>query len=112
MDGFLFKIGGDARLGGDDWDAAIMQWIIDKHLKPAQVNWKQQAVIANLKTLAEYARVQLSSSERVVLRWRTHVMCSYISMLSYSDDLILTILCFLQAAISGWDQGSSYSKTI
>lgn len=34
----VLSTGGDANLGGDDWDAAIMQWLVDEHLKPARVD--------------------------------------------------------------------------
>ena len=31
----VLSTGGDASLGGDDWDAAIVQWLVDEHLRPA-----------------------------------------------------------------------------
>ena len=31
--------GGDAHLGGDDWDAAIVRWLVDTHLAPAGMVW-------------------------------------------------------------------------
>lgn len=34
----VLSTGGDANLGGDDWDAAIMRWLVDEHLKPARVD--------------------------------------------------------------------------
>lgn len=34
----VLSTGGDAHLGGDDWDAAIMQWLIEEHLKPARID--------------------------------------------------------------------------
>jgi molecular chaperone DnaK len=36
----VLSTGGDASLGGDDWDAAIVQWLVDTHLKPARVDCK------------------------------------------------------------------------
>ena len=60
--------GGDAYLGGDDWDALIVSWLKDKYLKPAGVDCSAPAIAARLKALAEYAKVQLSEAEEVVLR--------------------------------------------
>ena len=34
----VLSTGGDANLGGDDWDGAIMQWLIDTQLKPARID--------------------------------------------------------------------------
>lgn len=34
----VLSTGGHANLGGDDWDAAIMQWLVEEHLKPARVD--------------------------------------------------------------------------
>lgn len=39
----VLSTGGDASLGGDDWDAAIMQWLVDSHLKPARVDVRVRA---------------------------------------------------------------------
>jgi molecular chaperone DnaK len=60
--------GGDAHLGGDDWDAAIVQWLCDTYLQPAGVDTSSPGMAAKLKALAEYAKVSLSDSEQVVLR--------------------------------------------
>jgi molecular chaperone DnaK len=60
--------GGDAYLGGDDWDALIVSWLKEKFLKPAGVNCNTPAIAGRLKALAEYAKVQLSEAEEVVLR--------------------------------------------
>ena len=34
----VLSTGGDASLGGDDWDKVIMQWLIKEHLRPARVD--------------------------------------------------------------------------
>ena len=34
----VLSTGGDPHLGGDDWDAEIVRWIMDKHLRPAGVD--------------------------------------------------------------------------
>lgn len=61
-------IGGDAHLGGDDLDGAIVQWIVDQHLRPRSVDWRNPKMRSNLKMLAEYAKMKLSSAKQVVLR--------------------------------------------
>jgi hypothetical protein len=61
--------GGDAQLGGDDWDDALVQWLAREHLGPAGVDCSQPRVRANLKALAEFAKVRLSEAQEVVLRW-------------------------------------------
>ncbi|PRW56291.1 molecular chaperone [Chlorella sorokiniana] len=64
----VLSTGGDATLGGDDWDAAIMQWLVDEHLKPARVDCTDPRLVANLRAAAEAAKIKLSSEERVVIR--------------------------------------------
>lgn len=34
----VLSTGGDPHLGGDDWDAALVDWLIKEHLKPKGVN--------------------------------------------------------------------------
>jgi molecular chaperone DnaK len=34
----VLSTGGDPHLGGDDWDAAIVEWLETTHLKPAGVD--------------------------------------------------------------------------
>ncbi len=46
-----------------------MQWLVKEHLRPAGVDVREPRIKANLKALAEFAKVQLSSNEEVVLRW-------------------------------------------
>jgi molecular chaperone DnaK len=65
----LARAGGDARLGGDDWDDALVQWLAREHLGPAGVDCSAPRTRANLKALAEFAKVRLSEEEEVVLRW-------------------------------------------
>lgn len=47
----------------------MVQWLVKEHLRPAGVDVGEPRIRANLKALAEFAKVQLSSSEEVVLRW-------------------------------------------
>ncbi|KAL4443054.1 hypothetical protein ABPG77_008545 [Micractinium sp. CCAP 211/92] len=64
----VLSTGGDAHLGGDDWDAAIMQWLIEEHLKPARIDCRDPRLLANLRGVAEAAKIKLSSEDRVVIR--------------------------------------------
>lgn len=64
----VLSTGGDANLGGDDWDAAITEWLIETHLKPARVDCRDPRLLANLRGVAEAAKIKLSSEERVVIR--------------------------------------------
>eukprot|EP00883_Tetradesmus_obliquus_P007855 jgi/Sobl393_1/18509/SZX73966.1 len=64
----VLSTGGDAHLGGDDWDAAIVDWLRENFLDPAGVDSSSPAVAGRLKALAEYAKVQLSEHEQVTLR--------------------------------------------
>lgn len=88
--------GGDPHLGGDDWDALIMEHIIREYLggRPKRargsrggvpggrdddaaaaeearvglLDFTDSRVLGNLKALAEAAKLGLSSSEEVTLR--------------------------------------------
>jgi len=64
----VLATGGDSHLGGDDWDAAIADWIASEHLKPAGVDTNDPRIKANLRSIAEDAKVQLSSLQKVVIR--------------------------------------------
>ncbi|GBF90941.1 molecular chaperone [Raphidocelis subcapitata] len=64
----VLSTGGDPHLGGDDWDAAIVGWLEREHLHPAGINTREPEIAANLKALAEYAKIQLSDHDSVVLR--------------------------------------------
>ena len=44
-----------ADAGGDDFDNAIVQWLARTHLQG--VDWRRPAVLSNLKTMAELAKV-------------------------------------------------------
>ena len=64
----VLSTGGDPHLGGDDWDAAIVSWLISEHLKPAGVDCTEPSIMANLKAVAEAAKIKLSSDEKIVIR--------------------------------------------
>eukprot|EP00878_Enallax_costatus_P032537 GHUV01035765.1.p1 GENE.GHUV01035765.1~~GHUV01035765.1.p1 ORF type:complete len:501 (+),score=142.98 GHUV01035765.1:78-1505(+) len=64
----VLSTGGDPHLGGDDWDAAIVDWLKASYLDPAGVDSSSPAISAKLKALAEYAKVKLSEAEQVTIR--------------------------------------------
>lgn len=66
----VLSTGGDARLGGDDFDWALVQYIGLKALDPAGIiHWREDRDLqAKLKTVAERAKIQLSDVPRVALR--------------------------------------------
>ncbi|CAG9462079.1 unnamed protein product [Pedinophyceae sp. YPF-701] len=64
----VLATGGDAHLGGDDWDAALAQWISRNELKPRGVDVESPRIRANVRKLAEMAKIQLTDSAEVVLR--------------------------------------------
>jgi molecular chaperone DnaK len=68
----VLSTGGDARLGGDDWDAAVVAWLreqigLGKGSGNDSDEEEDAALAARLKALAEYAKVQLSDAEAVDL---------------------------------------------
>src|SRR5213595_872310 len=55
---------GDAHLGGDDWDAKIMDWIVSEIKKDTGIDLnKQPDAIQRIKEEAEKAKIALSSSQ-------------------------------------------------
>src|SRR5437016_10818750 len=55
---------GDTHLGGDDWDAKIMDWIVDEFKKDTGLDLsKQPDAIQRIKEEAEKAKIALSSSQ-------------------------------------------------
>ncbi|GLI64484.1 hypothetical protein VaNZ11_007759, partial [Volvox africanus] len=65
----VLSTGGDAHLGGDDWDAAIANWLERTHLRPAGLDPATDPRLrANLRALAQAAKHSLTDSEEVVMR--------------------------------------------
>ncbi|KAG2495678.1 hypothetical protein HYH03_006278 [Edaphochlamys debaryana] len=65
----VLSTGGDAHLGGDDWDAAISDWITATYLRPAGLDPAADPRLrTNLRALAQSAKHSLSDNEEVVLR--------------------------------------------
>src|SRR5213082_1734380 len=55
---------GDTHLGGDDWDAKIMDWIVSEFKKDTGIDLtKQPDAIQRIKEEAEKAKIALSSSQ-------------------------------------------------
>src|SRR5881296_3823978 len=55
---------GDTHLGGDDWDARIMDWIINEFKKETGIDLtKQPDAIQRIKEEAEKAKIALSSTQ-------------------------------------------------
>ena len=55
---------GDTHLGGDDWDHAIMDWILDEFKKDSGVDLRSQPdALQRIKEEAEKAKIALSSSQ-------------------------------------------------
>src|SRR5438128_2293409 len=55
---------GDTHLGGDDWDAKIMDWIVSEFKKDTGIDLtKQPDAIQRMKEEAEKAKIALSSSQ-------------------------------------------------
>ena len=55
---------GDTHLGGDDWDARIMDWIVDEFKKDTGIDLtKQPDAIQRIKEEAEKAKIALSSTQ-------------------------------------------------
>lgn len=64
----VLATGGDANLGGDDWDAAIADYIAAKALKPRGVDTSSPTARSRLRTLARAAKEQLSDNRAVTVR--------------------------------------------
>jgi molecular chaperone DnaK len=54
---------GDVHLGGDDWDQAIINWLLDEFKKEHNVDLSKNAtVLQRLREAAENAKIELSST--------------------------------------------------
>ncbi|MCS4536877.1 MULTISPECIES: molecular chaperone DnaK [unclassified Mycoplasma] len=59
----VLSTAGDNELGGDDWDNAIVKWLVEKIEKEHNYNVKEDKMaMARLKQAAEKAKIDLSSS--------------------------------------------------
>src|SRR5881394_2584424 len=56
---------GDTHLGGDDWDARVMDWILDEFKKSHGMDLRNQPdALQRIKEEAEKAKIALSSSQQ------------------------------------------------
>jgi molecular chaperone DnaK len=56
---------GDTHLGGDDWDARLMDWILDEFKKEQGMDLRKQAdALQRIKEEAEKAKIALSSAQQ------------------------------------------------
>jgi len=56
---------GDTHLGGDDWDNALMDWILDEFKKESGMDLRKQPdALQRIKEEAEKAKIALSSSQQ------------------------------------------------
>lgn len=55
---------GNTHLGGDDFDHAIMNWLIDEFRQDYQINlWEFSEAVQRIKEAAERAKIELSANE-------------------------------------------------
>ena len=64
----VLSTGGDPHLGGDDFDRVIVEWLEKQYLEPAGVDTSSPSMIANLKAIAEAAKMQLRVTDTAVIR--------------------------------------------
>jgi heat shock 70kDa protein 1/2/6/8 len=64
----VLATGGDATLGGDDWDAAIMSHIDAQHLRPYGIDASAPAIRSRLRKLSRNVKERLSTSDKVAVR--------------------------------------------
>ena len=56
---------GDTHLGGDNWDAALIDWLVDEFLKENGINLKADPMaLQRLREEAEKAKIALSSAQQ------------------------------------------------
>lgn len=64
----LFEVkatNGDTRLGGDDWDERLMEWLADQFQKQHNVNLRRDRMaMQRLKEAAEKAKIELSAQQQ------------------------------------------------
>jgi molecular chaperone DnaK len=71
MAGGVFEVratAGDTHLGGDDWDARVMDWMVGKFQQETGIDLKKDRMaIQRLKEAAEKAKVELSSLQQATI---------------------------------------------
>lgn len=64
----VLATGGDATLGGDDWDEAIMTHIDTTYLRPYGIDASAPDIRSRLRTLSRNAKECLSTAHKVAVR--------------------------------------------
>ncbi len=60
---------GNARLGGDDWDQRIMDWLVDEFRKASQIDLRSDRVaMQRLKEASENAKIKLSEDSSTQIK--------------------------------------------
>ena len=60
---------GNARLGGDDWDQRIMDWLVDEFRKTSQIDLRSDRVaMQRLKEASENAKIKLSEDSSTQIK--------------------------------------------
>lgn len=65
----VLATGGNSHLGGDDIDAAIVDWLWKEHLSRVPNCKPTPKLNAKLKRIAEGAKIRLSTSTKVKLKY-------------------------------------------
>ncbi len=75
---------GDNKLGGDDWDERVVQWLSDKFKKSSGIDLtKDKMAMQRIREAAEKAKIELSSSQN------TSVNLPYITVDAEKNPLFL-----------------------
>jgi molecular chaperone DnaK len=75
---------GDNRLGGDDWDERVVQWLVDKFKKSNGIDLtKDKMAMQRIRESAEKAKIELSSSQT------TSINLPYITVDAEKNPLFL-----------------------
>ena len=75
---------GDNKLGGDDWDERVVQWLVDKFKKANGIDLtKDKMAMQRIRESAEKAKIELSSSQN------TSINLPYITVDAEKNPLFL-----------------------
>src|SRR6187551_1393431 len=75
---------GDNKLGGDDWDERVVEWLVDKFKKANGIDLtKDKMAMQRIREAAEKAKIELSSSQN------TSINLPYITVDSEKNPLFL-----------------------
>jgi molecular chaperone DnaK len=75
---------GDNKLGGDDWDERVVEWLVDKFKKSAGIDLtKDKMAMQRIREASEKAKIELSSSQN------TSINLPYITVDAEKNPLFL-----------------------